>query len=53
MTDQPALRPCVVKGCSWRGLDPYACPMHEDAGWDRQWQLMPGEFASKKHTRHR
>lgn len=47
------LHPCVRKGCTWRGLDPYACPLHDDDAWDRQWQLLPEGHASKAKTRHR
>ncbi len=55
MTTEPApdLQPCTVKGCSWRGLDPTTCPLHDDGAWDRQWQLLPDDLATKRHTRHR
>jgi len=55
MNTRPAqvLRPCVIKGCSWRGLDPYACPFHDNSAWDRQWQLIPDDLITKSHTRHR
>lgn len=49
----PKLQPCVVKGCSWRGLDPYACPLHDDDAWDRQWLLLPGDLSGRRHTRYR
>lgn len=56
MTTRPAeLQPCVVKGCAWRGADPYACPWHSgdyDAAWDRQGELMQG-IPSLRKTRHR
>lgn len=55
MTEEKPLQFCVVKGCPWRGTDPYACAWHEgeyDAAWDRQGQLMQG-IPSLSKTRHR
>lgn len=52
MSDE--LHACVVKGCPWRGADPYACPWHDgttDDAWDRQGQLMQG--VPSHRTRHR
>jgi hypothetical protein len=47
------LHRCAVKGCSWRGPDPYTCPMHETVERDRQKALMPEHVVSKRQTRHR
>lgn len=55
MTGQARLRPCAVKGCPWRGEDPYACPLHADEGdaWDRQIMLLPAHVVARRSTRHR
>ncbi len=51
--NRPAL-PCPVKGCSWRGPDPDACPMHaSDDAWERQSSLLPGHVVARYLTRHR
>ena len=52
--DLPALYPCPVKGCPWRGPNPDACPMHEDEGHSSIRKLMmPADISHRQNTRHR